>query len=135
MSSKQQLQKKLRNKLKESMLKSKIIYSQNSEKYSESGEKVEKRNRTENSKKLSVMEMEMKGNQSLSKGLAGTAATGTAVLVAKKSLKKMSKLQAKMASKLSGSKFRWLNETLYTAKSESSFELFSREPELFSIYH
>jgi ribosomal RNA-processing protein 8 len=49
--------------------------------------------------------------------------------------RQMSKLQLKMASKLSGSRFRWINETLYTAKSEESFQLFSKEPELFSIYH
>lgn len=142
----QQLQRKLKTKLKNAMLKSKINHSQSSDKSSERQEVEQKtsplqetQNTRENSKRLPVMAMAVK--QSLSKG-SGPAATGTAAigtaLAAKKSLKvekKMSKLQAKMASKLSGSKFRWLNETLYTAKSDSSFELFSREPELFSIYH
>jgi ribosomal RNA-processing protein 8 len=48
---------------------------------------------------------------------------------------KVSKLQSKMQKKLSGSKFRWLNESLYTKESAESYKLFTQDPELFKIYH
>lgn len=48
---------------------------------------------------------------------------------------KVSKLQSKMQKKLAGSKFRWLNESLYTKESAESYKLFSQDPELFKIYH
>jgi ribosomal RNA-processing protein 8 len=49
--------------------------------------------------------------------------------------KKLSKLQEKMNKKLSGSKFRWINESLYTSASKAAFTLFAKQPELFEIYH
>lgn len=36
---------------------------------------------------------------------------------------------------LSGSKFRWLNEKLYTTTGKESFDLFTNNPEYFDIYH
>lgn len=36
---------------------------------------------------------------------------------------------------LQGSRFRWLNESLYTESSSTSFELFQKEPKLFEAYH
>ncbi|KAI8906695.1 methyltransferase-domain-containing protein [Gorgonomyces haynaldii] len=47
----------------------------------------------------------------------------------------MSDLQTKMQQKLDGSKFRWLNETLYTSDSQNAITLFQADPELFDIYH
>ncbi|KAJ1972775.1 25S rRNA (adenine645-N1)-methyltransferase [Dimargaris xerosporica] len=47
----------------------------------------------------------------------------------------MSKLQAKMASKLRGARFRWINEQLYTTRGEDAFELFQSQPEIFDEYH
>lgn len=38
-------------------------------------------------------------------------------------------------SALDGSRFRWLNESLYTESSSKSFELFQTNPNLFSVYH
>ncbi|KAJ3304495.1 25S rRNA (adenine645-N1)-methyltransferase [Kappamyces sp. JEL0829] len=62
--------------------------------------------------------------------------TSRDALVAKnKKEKGLSKLQEKMAKKLSGSKFRWINESLYTTESDKSFRLFKEQPELFDIYH
>jgi hypothetical protein len=46
-----------------------------------------------------------------------------------------SKLQEKMVKKLAGSKFRWLNERLYTIESQDAFDMFQTQPELFEIYH
>lgn len=37
--------------------------------------------------------------------------------------------------KLKGAKFRWLNEILYTNKSNKALQLFQNEPEFFEIYH
>ncbi|KAI8902940.1 methyltransferase-domain-containing protein [Globomyces pollinis-pini] len=47
----------------------------------------------------------------------------------------LSTLQEKMKKKLTGSKFRWLNETLYTNHSKHAIKIFQEQPELFDIYH
>jgi len=39
------------------------------------------------------------------------------------------------SSPLEGSRFRWLNESLYTEESHKSFELFQNDPSLFEAYH
>ena len=39
------------------------------------------------------------------------------------------------SSSLEGSRFRWLNESLYTENSTKSFELFQNDPSLFEAYH
>ncbi|RCH83981.1 25S rRNA (adenine645-N1)-methyltransferase [Rhizopus stolonifer] len=44
-------------------------------------------------------------------------------------------LQRKMKEKLSGARFRWLNEQLYTTPGKQSFSLFQQKPELFDEYH
>ncbi len=49
--------------------------------------------------------------------------------------KSVSKFQLKIQKKLAGSKFRWINEQLYTTQSEKSFELFQQQPDLFDVYH
>jgi hypothetical protein len=36
-----------------------------------------------------------------------------------------------MKEKLSGARFRWLNEQLYTTPGKHSFSLFQEKPELF----
>jgi ribosomal RNA-processing protein 8 len=48
---------------------------------------------------------------------------------------KMSSLQESFISRLSGSRFRILNEELYTTTSIESFDRFSKNPELFTQYH
>ena len=44
-------------------------------------------------------------------------------------------LQNSMRQKLISSRFRTLNETLYTTSSTSSYELFNQKPDLFTEYH
>jgi len=39
----------------------------------------------------------------------------------------------KMKTQLSGAKFRWINEQLYTEPSQKSFEIFQEDPNLFEI--
>lgn len=48
---------------------------------------------------------------------------------------KLTALQQKMMAKLSGSRFRWINEQLYTSSSESALSLVKNQPELFDEYH
>lgn len=48
---------------------------------------------------------------------------------------KLTPLQQKMMAKLSGSRFRWINEQLYTTSSESALSLVKNQPELFDEYH
>lgn len=47
----------------------------------------------------------------------------------------MSKLQDAFKARLAGSRFRILNEELYTKPSSSSFARFANEPELYEQYH
>lgn len=44
-------------------------------------------------------------------------------------------LQKKMAEKLHGGRFRFINEQLYTSDGRSAFRLFQKEPHLFDEYH
>ncbi|ODV88197.1 hypothetical protein CANARDRAFT_192706 [[Candida] arabinofermentans NRRL YB-2248] len=48
---------------------------------------------------------------------------------------KLTPLQQKMMAKLSGSRFRWINEQLYTIKSQEALNLIKDQPELFDEYH
>uniref|UniRef100_A0A6B2LH91 Ribosomal RNA-processing protein 8 n=1 Tax=Arcella intermedia TaxID=1963864 RepID=A0A6B2LH91_9EUKA len=40
-----------------------------------------------------------------------------------------------MEAKLSGAQFRWLNEKLYTSQSDTSFDFFQENPDMFQLYH
>jgi ubiquinone/menaquinone biosynthesis C-methylase UbiE len=40
-----------------------------------------------------------------------------------------------MTARLKSGKFRWINEKLYTVDGQSAYELFQKNPELFSEYH
>lgn len=44
-------------------------------------------------------------------------------------------LQKKMAAKLSGARFRWINEKLYTTTGSDAFILLSEQPDMFDEYH
>ena len=51
------------------------------------------------------------------------------------SVRAKSALQQSFLARLSGSRFRELNEDLYTTTSETAFKRFSENPELFDQYH
>lgn len=42
---------------------------------------------------------------------------------------------AQMKQKLQGSRFRWLNELLYTSSGSEAFEILKKQPELYQQYH
>ncbi|TIA86768.1 hypothetical protein E3P99_03579 [Wallemia hederae] len=44
-------------------------------------------------------------------------------------------LQSKMKKSLSGARFRWINETLYTTDSQEAFNLMQEDPSIFDEYH
>ena len=44
-------------------------------------------------------------------------------------------VKSRVEEKLRSSKFRWLNEQLYTQHSSGALKLFTDSPELFSVYH
>ena len=46
-----------------------------------------------------------------------------------------SDLQQKMAEKLKGARFRWINERLYTASSDDAVAMFRDDPKMFVDYH
>ncbi|OLL26240.1 25S rRNA (adenine(645)-N(1))-methyltransferase [Neolecta irregularis DAH-3] len=49
--------------------------------------------------------------------------------------KNLSSLQSKMKNKLSGARFRWINEKLYTTTGDQAYSLFKSNPEMFDEYH
>lgn len=51
------------------------------------------------------------------------------------STQKLTPLQQKMMAKLSGSRFRWINEQLYTISSQDALKLIKEQPSLFDEYH
>lgn len=51
------------------------------------------------------------------------------------SQKTLTPLQQKMMAKLTGSRFRWINEQLYTITSDKALELMKEQPQLFNEYH
>ncbi|KAK7204779.1 methyltransferase-domain-containing protein [Myxozyma melibiosi] len=48
---------------------------------------------------------------------------------------KLTPLQQKMKDKLAGSRFRWINEKLYTTSSDEATKLIKKQPELYQEYH
>ncbi|VVT50119.1 uncharacterized protein SAPINGB_P002610 [Magnusiomyces paraingens] len=48
---------------------------------------------------------------------------------------KLTPLQQKMLDKLSGSRFRWINEQLYTTTSEEAVKIIKEQPSMFDEYH
>ena len=44
-------------------------------------------------------------------------------------------LQSKMASKIEGARFRWINEQLYTTTGHEAKKMFDEDPTLFNVYH
>ena len=48
---------------------------------------------------------------------------------------KSSVLADKVAKKMSGARFRWINEKLYTCTSTDAVKFFSEDPQLFTLYH
>lgn len=44
-------------------------------------------------------------------------------------------LHKKMSSKISGARFRWINEQLYTKTGEAAKDMFEQDPSLFGVYH
>jgi ribosomal RNA-processing protein 8 len=49
--------------------------------------------------------------------------------------KQLTPLQRKMAAKLSGARFRWINEKLYTTTGADALALISEQPDMFEAYH
>ena len=50
-------------------------------------------------------------------------------------LQSKSSLHEKMTKQLESSRFRWINEQLYTTTGKEAAEMFSEDPNLFDIYH
>ncbi|CCF55689.1 hypothetical protein KAFR_0A02530 [Kazachstania africana CBS 2517] len=70
--------------------------------------------------------------QKLASNVTSTAVKTESTAQPKKNL---TLLQQKMLAKLTGSRFRWINEQLYTISSEDALKLISEQPQLFDEYH
>lgn len=104
--------------------------------------KKERKDKQKKESKENVDDNDDKEETSLNKSndLKGETKTGKDHKISKPSLniaqpKKLTPLQQKMMAKLSGSRFRWINEQLYTTTSENALELIKNQPELFDEYH
>ncbi|KAI9025774.1 methyltransferase-domain-containing protein [Phycomyces nitens] len=71
----------------------------------------------------------------IAKSMAPAQKAGVVTPAAKDTKSTLTALQIKMKEKLSGARFRWLNEQLYTTKGDEAYELFQEKPELFDEYH
>ena len=49
--------------------------------------------------------------------------------------RKRTALHTKMASKMEGARFRWINEQLYTTTGHEAKQMFDKDPALFEVYH
>ena len=86
------------------------------------------------SKMQTKSQQKPKPNPSSSTGMSVTASNANSV--AKLTNKKgLSALQMKFAKKLEGSRFRSINEQLYTTSGAEAFSEFQNNPENFEIYH
>ncbi|CCC68495.1 hypothetical protein NCAS_0B04110 [Naumovozyma castellii] len=65
--------------------------------------------------------------------VAATDNSDTTIQPMKK--RQLTPLQQKMMAKLTGSRFRWINEQFYTISSEDALGLVKKQPELFDEYH
>ncbi|EPS35737.1 hypothetical protein H072_10822, partial [Dactylellina haptotyla CBS 200.50] len=65
---------------------------------------------------------------------AATAVSETTIDTSSKA-PTLTPLQEKMRQKLSGARFRHLNQLLYTTPSQDSLTLFKSQPEMFRDYH
>ena len=126
-----------RQKLNESTNSSLIEKSQNQDKSPPSetwSKSKKKRMRAIKAKLLKRQQTNQLHNNELSSKSHSQEATPQTENMDTKS-KKMSKLQDAFKARLTGSRFRILNEELYTKESKESFERFSKNPELFEQYH
>lgn len=80
--------------------------------------------------------IEKKSNQKLAPDTSAANALPSDKLdLGVSSIRPKSALQQAFLSRLAGSRFRELNEDLYTSNSSSAFERFQNNPELFDQYH
>ena len=52
-----------------------------------------------------------------------------------KDKRKRNALHSKMAGKMEGARFRWINEQLYTTTGHQAKQMFDEDPSLFGVYH
>lgn len=74
-----------------------------------------------------------KADKSKTDNSKAAASLGSSVGLAPKT--KLTPMQQKMMEKLAGSRFRWINEQLYTTTSEEAVKIMKAQPEMFDEYH
>ncbi|KAF3942044.1 hypothetical protein ABW19_dt0201518 [Dactylella cylindrospora] len=97
------------------------------------GRRDEKQNNKEHSKQDSKQKQSGKDDP-FAAALSATLAADNAVDTQPKA-PTLTPLQEKMRQKLSGARFRHLNQLLYTTPSPESLALFASQPEMFRDYH
>ncbi|KAK9324972.1 methyltransferase-domain-containing protein [Lipomyces orientalis] len=98
-------------------------------------EKTGSLKRKRDSKKHSKSEMKVDEAAKLKSKPSDVAANESRSFVASKPAPKLTPLQQKMKEKLAGSRFRWINEKLYTVSSDEAKKLLKDQPDLYREYH
>ncbi|KAG7731832.1 hypothetical protein KL948_002765 [Ogataea haglerorum] len=102
-----------------------------------SGKKAKQKNQKQGSKvhhaKLEDNDIPPTMSSDNSKAICAQSELSKAPQVASNS--SLTPLQRKMMAKLAGSRFRWINEQLYTIRSDEALRLIQEQPELFEEYH
>lgn len=112
---------------------------QNEVKKSVDGEKEPKAIKKNNKRKNKSTEAEdeksgAKSKQSRTETVSKPE-TGLAESIGLAPKTKLTRMQQKMMEKLAGSRFRWINEQLYTTTSEEAVKIMKDQPEMFDEYH
>lgn len=107
--------------------------NQNPNQNKKDAKKDGKKDNNKKPKKTKEQKEEEQQKRALVKSAAATIAASAPPAMPPAS--KLTPMQAAMRQKLVSARFRHLNETLYTAPSTTSLELFSQNPDMFDDYH
>ena len=102
----------------------------------------QKRRRTEENRETPSKRKKAKlvrdSNDSIISDESQTATTSQSkdLTISEKKFKtKKTALHSRMASKMEGARFRWINEQLYTTTGHKAKQMFDEDPSLFDVYH
>ena len=95
---------------------------------------IAKKKKKKKRKQSAVKEQQQQQQRHQSRPLVADGIAASASAVPKPGASE-GRLQRKMAAKLAGAQFRYINEQLYTRPSADAVHLFAEEPRLYEAYH
>src|SRR3990167_432227 len=102
-------------------------------------EEERKRNHADDERKERRKEQRTEGKKRKAEASSSTKTAQPTKTILKEAEKKKKSAPSseteKLKERLKGSRFRWLNEQMYTTRSEETAKLIDESPELFAVYH